>query len=269
MNCEAVQNRLLDLLDLTIVPGDLSAHLSGCDLCRRFVDRAMLLNEELTELEAPSSEDAKMLFLDSVRSLGPVIKTRPSTAIPGLSFRQMFQKLPPRPTLATAAGLLAAVGVGFWAVSPKSSPTAVAKVDPPRHELLQKVTAYYGQFAEIRTPQERVAKLTDLAHDLRNETESLAKVARQEDLLPLARMYENVVDKGIVKIAEQMTQFNTPLTERKAALNLAATELSQTATDFTKLMPTASQQLQPILQRIVTAAQEGEARLLKLADGST
>ena len=164
----------------------------------------------------------------------------------------------------TAAAVL--VGVGVWSAWPGPRPPVVT-ADAPRHELLQKVVTLNTELASIRAPKDRVTKLAGLAADLRSETRALSKTAQKDEMLSLAKMYENVVNKGIVTQAEQMTNFNTPLTERQAAIQVAMTEMSQAATEVTALVPTASQQVQPLLQRIAKTARDGEARLLKLRNG--
>jgi hypothetical protein len=264
MKCEAVQNRLLDLLGAEL-PTELLVHVDGCDLCQRFLERARALDAEIVNLPVPSSEAAKLAYLDSLTAAGPVIKTVPSTLARGsVSLRELLAKIPVRPVATVAAAVL--VGVGVWSAWPPGRPP-VAKPDAPRHELLQKVVALNTELAGITAPKDRVTKLAGLAADLRSETRALSKTAETQDMLSLAKMYEGVVNRGIVTQAEQMTKFNTPLLDRQAALRAATAELSRAATEVTALVPTASQQVQPLLQRIAKTARDGEARLLKLADG--
>ncbi|QEL15924.1 hypothetical protein [Limnoglobus roseus] len=264
MKCEAVQNRLLDVPDLTAVPAELSAHLDGCELCRRFAERAQVLNAELAALPVPSSELAKIAFVESLLAAGPVIRSVPTPMVAGLSLQDLLRKIPLRPVVTTAAAVL--VGVGTWAVWPTSKTTTTAK-DAPRHELLQKVVKTNTELALLTAPKDRVTKLASLAGDIRSETRALSKAAEYDEMLSLTKMYENVVTKGVLPQAEQMTKFNTPLPERQAALKAARAELSQTVTDVTDLVPLASPRVQPLLKRIAKAAQDGEARLVKLADG--
>jgi hypothetical protein len=265
MKCEAVQNRLLDLLG-SDVPTELLVHVDGCELCQRFLERARALDAEIATLPVPSSEAAKLAYLDSLTAAGPVIKTVPSTLARGsVSLRELLAKVPVRPVATAAAAVL--VGVGVWSAWPVGGPP-VAKADPPRHELLQKVVTLNTELAGVTAPKDRVAKLAGLAADLRSETRALSKAAQKDDMLALAKMYESVVNRGIVTQAEQITMFNTPSpAERKAALKAATAELSRAATEITALVPTASQQVQPLLRRIANTARDGEARLLKHPDG--
>lgn len=263
MKCEAVQNRLLDLPDRAAVPAELGGHLDGCELCRRFAERAAVLDAELAALPAPSSELAKVAFVESLLAAGPVIRNVPAVAA-GPSLVARLRHLPARPLAATAAAVL--VGVGTWAVWPAGKQAVVTK-DPPRHELLQKVVKTNTELAALAAPKDRVAKLAGLAGDIRSETRALSKAAGYDELLSLTRMYETVVTKGVLPQAEQMTKFNTPPADRQAALKAARAELAQTVAEVTDLVPSASPRVQPLLRRIAKAAQDGEARLVTLADG--
>jgi predicted nucleic acid-binding Zn ribbon protein len=265
MKCDAVRNRLLDLPDLAEVPAELLVHADGCEHCARFVEKARALAADLAALPAPSAESAKLAFLDSLEAAGPVIKTVPAAHATGsTSLRDLLRRVPLRPVGTIAAAAL--VGVGLWSALPGPKPPQ-AKADPPRHELLNKVVALNTELAGLAAPKDRVTKLAGLAADLRAETQSLAKAAQRDEMLSLANMVETVVRKGIVNQAEKMTMFNTTAAERQAALKTAMAELSRTASDVTALVPTASQQVQPLLQRIAKTARDGEARLLQLANG--
>jgi hypothetical protein len=264
MKCDAVRNRLLDLPDLVAVPADLLVHVDGCEHCAGFVEKVRALAADLAALPVPSGESAKLAYLDSLVAAGPVIKTVPGPIGSSTTLRDLLARIPLRPAATVAAAAL--VGVGIWSALPGPKPP-VAKADPPRHELLNRVVALNTELAGLTAPKDRVAKLAGLAADLRAETQALAKAAQRDEMLSLAKMVETVVEKGIVKQAEKMTLFNTPVGERQAALKTAMAELSRTAADATALVPTASQQVQPLLQRIAKTARDGEARLLKLANG--
>ncbi len=265
MKCDAIQNRMLDLPNVAELPAELHAHVSGCELCTRFRERARALAADLAVLPAPSSELAKLAFLDSLIAAGPVIRTVPVSLDTGsTSLKDLFRKLPIRPLAGIAAAVL--VGTGVWFTLPEPRPP-VAKTEAPRHELLKKVVNWNTELAAVSAPKDRVAKLAGLAADLRGEARTLSKSAEKDDMLSLALMYDKVVAQGIVQQAEKMTLFNTPVAERQATIKLAMSELSQTASEVTALVPTASPKVQPLLQRIAKTARDGEARLLKVANG--
>lgn len=264
MKCDAVRNRLLDLPDLRSVPTEYLVHVDGCESCAKFLDKARVLAADIAVLPVPASESAKLAFLDSLMAAGPVIRTVPSTVATGTSLRDFLKRIPVRPVATVAAALL--VGAGIWSAIPPSKPQ-LAVAEPRRHELLQKVVTLNTELAALTEPKDRVAKLAGLAADLRTETRSLAKSADKAEMLSIAIMYEKVVDGGIVKQAKRMNQFNTPVVERQAAYKVAMAELSRAAAEVTALVPTASQGLQPELQRIAKTARDGEAQLQLLANG--
>ena len=264
MKCEAVRNRLLDLPDPNAVPAEYLVHVDGCGPCAKFLEKARSLVADLAALPAPSAETAKLAFLDSLLAAGPVIRRVPVAGVTGTSLRDLLKRIPVRPVATIAAALL--FGVGLWSALPPSKPP-LAKAGPPRHELLQKVVTLNTELAALAEPKDRVAKLAGLAADLRTETRSLAKSADRAEMLSLANMYETVVTKGIVSQAGRMTKFNTPVGERQAAYRAAMAELSRAAAEVTALVPTASQGVQPQLQRIAQTARDGEAQLQLLANG--
>lgn len=265
MKCEAIQNRLLDLPSLADLPHEYQTHVDGCEPCARFRERARTLIADLAVLPVPSSEPAKLAFLDSLAAAGPVIKIVPvSNATGSISVRDLMQRVPLRPLAGLAAAVVVATGIWFVLHEPRPP---MAKAEPPRHELLKKIVNWNTEMAAVTAPQDRVTKLAGLAAELRSETRSLSKTAQKDEMLSLARMYDAVIAKGIVQQAEKMTLFNTPVAERQATIKLALAELAQTATEVTALVPTASQQVQPYLQRIAKSARDGEARLLQFANG--
>lgn len=264
MKCEAIRNRLLDLPDLRSVPTEYLVHVDGCEPCAMFLEKARVLAADLAVLPVPSAETAKHAFLDSLMAAGPVIRTVPSPLAAGTTLRDLLKRIPVRPVATAAAALL--VGVGIWSAIPPAKPP-LAKAEPPRHELLQKVVTLNTELAALTEPKDRVAKLAGLAAELRTETRSLSKSAGKAELLSIANMYEKVVDGGIVQQAKRMTPFNTPVVERQAAYKAAMAELSRAAAEVTALVPTASQGVQPQLQRIAKTARDGEAQLQKLANG--
>ncbi len=264
MKCEAVRNRLLDLPDLNAVPTVYLVHVDGCEPCAKFLDKARALVVDLAALPVPTSEPAKLAFLDSLMAAGPVIRTVPSTVATGTSLRDLLKRIPVRPVATVTAAVL--VGVGIWSAIPPSKPQ-LAVAEPRRHELLQKVVTLNTELAALAEPKDRVAKLAGLAADLRNETRALSKSADRVEMLSMANMYEKVVDGGIVRQAKRMNQFNTPVVERQAAYKTAMAELSRAAAEVTALVPTASPKVQPQLQRIAKTARDGEAQLQLLANG--
>ncbi len=264
MNCDAIQNRLLDLVDPTRGSSELQAHLAGCEACQRFLERSYVLNDLLATVAVPrSSDETKTAFLQTILAAGPVIQTIPRVAVSPWIWQRI-----PRPVLVRATGLAAAllVSVGVWSAWPDRKPMPELAA-APRHELLQKVVTLNTELARTTTPAARLTKLSNLAVELRNETAALSRAAQKDDLQSLARMYEKVVRDGLIVQATQLNPVSVPLAERQQLLNSVAAELTQTALQTLELATTASPGVQPHLKRIAQTAQDGSLRLSRLARG--
>jgi hypothetical protein len=266
MTCDVVQNRLLALPDSDAVPADLRAHLDGCDLCRRYLDRFLLLDTELADLPAPASE-VRAAFLESLTAAGPVIKS-----IPSVPYRAGWSwPAAKRVGWKPAAGLAAAavVGVGLWANrggAPKPIEADVAA--GPRHELLQQVVALDNRLARAATPRERIPLLTEMAVALKNETGGVYKAARStDDVRSLAGMFEAVVRDGIVKQAGRFDRLD-PVAERHQVLTAAADALADAGRAVAELARSAPPQVKDDLTRMAAAADDGRAKLLKIREGT-
>src|SRR4051812_18086499 len=109
--CDAVRNRLLAEADPKRVPAEVRPHVAGCAACREFLSRYGQVEEAVAALPAPSSELAKVGFVDSVTSAGPIIRSVPSIAVRAFSWRAALHRAA-KPLAATAA--VVAVGVGLW-----------------------------------------------------------------------------------------------------------------------------------------------------------
>ena len=148
----------------------------------------------------PSSELAKIAFVDSMNTAGPIIRSVPSLGTNGFTFQQIWGY-----AAKTLAGIAAAVaiGLGVWAVLPAKKPAALEFV-AARHELLKKVVATNAALARTSDPKARIATLSDLAGNLGTETKEMLNAADAEDFASLATMYEEVVNKGLVNQARQL-----------------------------------------------------------------
>jgi hypothetical protein len=246
------------------VPADLRAHLAGCDLCRRYHDRFLLLDTELADLPAPPTE-ARAAFLESLTAAGPVIKSIPSVPYrSGGSWRPAVRWAP-------AAGLAAAavVAVGVWANrggGPK--PPEVDVAAGPRHELLERVVALDNRLARAATPQERIPLLTEMAVAVTAEAGGVYKAAKGTDeTRSLAGMFETVVRDGIVKQAGRFNRLD-PVAERHKVLTAAADALAAAGRDVQVMATSAPPQVKDDLARMAAAAEDGRQRLLQLREGT-
>lgn len=265
MKCEAVQNRLLALPDPAGGPADLRAHLDGCDLCRRYADRAAALDAELAALPAPASDDARAAFLDSLTAAGPVIRSVP--VVPA-GARWAWRPRVPARAWKPVGGLAAAVavGVGLWAARPAKGPER-DYAEGRRHELLTRVVALDARLAKAEGPEHRIPVLTEMAVALKDETGGVYKADRgRDEVRSLADLFEKVVRGGIVKQAGEFPRF-APVAERHQVLNAAADALAVAATDAAAMARSAPPQVQESLDRMARTAREGQDELRKLARG--
>jgi hypothetical protein len=266
MKCDIVQNRLLAVPAADAVPADLRTHLDGCDLCRRYLDRAAQLTAELAALPAPSAEEAKAAYLDSLLAAGPVIKSVP--AIPAYSHGWSW-----KPDWRPVGGLAAAVavGVGIWAAN--RSPNSATQQDfaaGPRHELTQKLVALNTRLARVDTQKQRIPILTEMAVELKNETAGVYKAAKtKDDMRSLAGDFEKLVTQGIVKHAKLLRDDKfVPVAERHQVLTAAAEALSRAGFEADQMGSTAPPQVKASLEQMAKAAKTGSEELIHLRGGA-
>jgi hypothetical protein len=271
MSCDVIRNRLLALPDPAGVPADLRAHLDGCDPCRRYLDRYLLLNAELAALPAPPGGDAKAAFLDSLTAAGPVIKSIPT--LPARTGSGSWRAVARRVPLGPAAGLAAAVvvGVGLWANRGGPKPVQADPGVGTRHELLARVVALDGKLARAGTVQERIPLLTDMAAALATETGGVYLAARtKDDTRSLADMFDRVVRDGIVKQAGKFREEDrlVPAAERHRVLTAAIDALTAAAAETTAMVRSAPPQVKEDLERMAKRAEDGRQALLRLREGT-
>ena len=266
MTCEAVQNRLLALPDPMSATGDVRDHCEQCERCAPFAARAVELDAELAAIVVPAySPEVKAAFLARIRMAGPVIQSVPSPLFrSSVSLKELLSRIPVRPILAVAAAVV--VSLGIWSVVPAKR-LPVPEPEAMRHDLLKKVVRYNTDLAVLTGPKDKIAKLSELAVDLRNETRALSLAAQKDEMVSLAGMFDKVVQEGIVTQAGLWNPLTTTPGERQAVLNAAASELIQTANEANTLATSASMQVQPQLLRIAKTARDGHTRLTKIANG--
>jgi hypothetical protein len=236
--------------------------VAECAGCRAFLERYAALAKTIRSFAAPSSELAKIAFVDSLGEAGPIIRSLPGTTAAGFSFKAFFRSAS-KPLMGTAAAV--AVGLGLWAASgPRRS---VAEAPAPRHELLKKVVASNAALAATSDPKARIATLSDLAGELRGESRDLHKAADAGDLEALAALYEKVVRDGLVPQAKQLNPMAVGAEERHRILNAAADKLAATADDAGILARDAPEHAKAPLLRIRKAAAKGREDLIQIANG--
>jgi hypothetical protein len=234
--------------------------------------RAARLERLLEQLPAPPAPaDKKGVMLDQLTAAGPVIKSVPSdrrdpVPSPGTAFLKRVGKY----MAALAAAVL--VVVGGWRLIPKNGTHKQPDVAAtPRHPLLDNVVKRDVALAKADTPAKRLEVLGELAEDLSAEARGLARAAKPDELDDLSRWYEKVVGDGIVRQAaalEKLPVHPIGRAEKAAVYGKLAGQLAAAARDAEALKKEAPPGSHKALDEIAKAAQDGQARLVKLADAA-
>jgi hypothetical protein len=253
MRCENLQQYVLGLEDPTRLPAQARAHLKDCADCRDRYRRLLEIERQVALLPVPASLSRED-FLDELRSATPAVLMRLR--------RWVTHVRPARAAVGLAAAVLVMIG-GWWLThgGGEKFPDRPAVAAVPRHvpyPLLANLMQRDLVLAAARTPEERVRTLADLADDLHGETQVLAPLAPEQDLRALAQLYEEVINDGIVKQAQ-----NLPGTERRRVLDPIAKRLAlagQEAARWAGEVPAASGEP---LQAMAAVARAGSAKLTR------
>jgi len=271
MTCDVARNRLLALPDPTRPTDDLLPHLAGCAACRAVQAEAVRLDALLKRLPVPSSEERKQAFMNRLDTEGPIIRTRPvvpSTLADSGAFKPVVKWLKRIDWRYVGGGVAAAVaiGLGIWFLVPRNG--GVTKADPPpRSERLERMVKYTTDLAKARTPQERLGVYGNWSADLQGEAGDVFKVAERDEMISLARNFEEMVNDGVVPQARQIKPGDMPPDARSQALNDAMKKLGDAQTEASRLAAEAPPNARDALQRIATTAQEGRRTLGEIAQG--
>ena len=265
MKCEVAQNRLLALSDPSRAPDELRAHATGCPGCRAYAAGILKLDALLSNLPVPSSELARATFLDRVTAAGPVI-TRISTVpkrdsvidLPALVRNGRWKYV--------ASGLAAGIVLtfGWFALGGKKQsnrPEPVAH----KHELLNKQVQTVAALAQADTAPKRLEVWSGATDDLRSETKAVYKVAPDDDMKALTRMFSKVVNEGLLKQAERLNDRGEP-GERQRLLTQTIAKLTATETETAELSKQAPPHSQKQLLKMSEIARDGRLKLKDLLD---
>ncbi|MGL4422063.1 MAG: hypothetical protein ACRCZF_15450 [Gemmataceae bacterium] len=262
LTCDIAQNRLLVIVpEGRDLPAEVATHLSLCDRCAAYQTRLLELEAQMRNLPVPveASEAAKLAFLEHLTEQGPVIKT-----LPMLPPARRIRWADLRPWVSSLAAAVV-LGIGTYALFPTKRPKPI-EPEFARHDLLRQVVKLDTELAKLRTPTDRIPKLSDLADALQTESAGIYQAARRNDeMRSLAKLYETVITQGMIAQAKQI-QFAAP-GERKAVLTTAAERLAASANRTNALSATAPREAQESLARMIQAAETGRRELLKLAEG--
>jgi hypothetical protein len=257
MNCQAIQNQILNLPDPRELTPALREHVLTCAACQAWARSAALLESLLERLPVPSAPgDKKEALLGELMQADPVIRTlaMPATrpgfgAVAGRFLRR---------NATYVGGLAAAVLVAFGAylLWPRTPPDVVKAPAPQKHPLLEKIVASNTAIARADSSKRKLEVLSDMADYIANDTRGMARIASGSDLRQMAGWYDDVVTNGMVKQAEK--PIDLPAEDKTRFLNSLADKLKADATEAEKLSREAPQDAQPALQRMAATARAGE-----------
>ena len=209
------------------LPDAISAHLSGCAVCRALRTRLGLIDEGVRSACPPRPEVLARLeaMLDAVPRRRPAEIARPS-------LRRWA-------ALATAALVVCTVGWFAGRSAPRrASPADEAlrpgtPIPPARIEpLFVRIAGPGVKLVHLSDAAERIAALSAMADAIRAEVLRFAAVGPTEDIPRLARIHELLLRRGVVRRALAL-----PIADRKA---IAEPLVRSLRTDEEKLVESAA-----------------------------
>ncbi|MFL5342371.1 MAG: hypothetical protein ACJ8F7_19660 [Gemmataceae bacterium] len=192
MKCKHVQHRLLATSGRRKPSAEVVKHLESCASCRQWQAQLARIDRGVRSVPVPDSSEAKAALIAQLLE-PPVPASRWVYNLPAHTWRRVL------------VGLAASVIIVLAAWSLLRTNITRVQPTPAGDPLLAKVLDRNMQLANDSSPTRRVQTLAALADDLETETSSLALVARTEDLTALAKMYDDVIRKGLVEQAGYMT----------------------------------------------------------------
>ncbi|AWM39915.1 hypothetical protein GobsT_16980 [Gemmata obscuriglobus] len=266
MNCQAVQNQIIALADPRHLPPSLLAHVSTCEACQGWAQRAARLESMLKRLPVPSApRDRKEALIGELMAADPVIRPmvapapRPSVVAPLARLAREH----PSSIGGLAAAVLITVGLVWYGTRPRTVPHEF--VESHEHPLLRKMVARDVALTRADGPAKRLEVLGGMAEDLAGETRGMARIAPSAELKDFARWYDKVVKDGMVRQVKELP-LHMDAGEKRRLLDNLKGRLEADAAEADKLATEAPQDAQPTLKRMADTAREG-ARELSLAKG--
>jgi hypothetical protein len=260
MNCQAIQNQILNLPDPRDLTPALREHVLTCSACQAWARQAALLESLLEHLPVPPAPgDKKGALIGELMQAEPVIRPlatpapRPGFGLVAVEFL--------RRNASYVGGLAAAVLVAVVAYSlwPRPQHPQPEMVQTQKHPLLEKIVASNTALARTTSPTRRLELLGGVADAISGETRGMARIASGAELWQMAGWYDDVVKEGMAKqvanLPDRMPE------EDKIKLENVADKLKADADEARKLAGEAPPDAQRALQRIATTASQGEEKL--------
>lgn len=247
MKCRLAQNYLYAASNGRRLPDAAVEHVAGCPRCQRIRQQLDRIDLAVPHLAVPNSSSAKAALIERILTM-PVPATAASRVLPYVKWQRVAVGL--------AASVLALV-VGLLMFGNNKGPAKT--IDPP-DPLLAMVVESNTKLANARGAKERAEELANLADGLQNETRNVARVASAEDLAALAALYRDVVKKGLMTQADEMTT-----EERQQTLPGLADRLWKAADDADRLAADVPPAAQGPLKQIAAEARAANQALRKKA----
>jgi hypothetical protein len=270
MNCQAIQNKILNLPDPRVIPHPLLAHVAACEVCRVWAKQVARLESLLEQLPVPPAPGIKKNEMLNDLASGDLGISRPLSVPARESFGGSVLQFIDQNKMVLgglAAAILVVLG-GWWLLTgPDKHGAITAQAPTPKDSFLERMVRWDTSLGNATAPKDKLVILGDMAEGLSNQTRLLARVANEGELSALAGWYEKVVKEGMGKQADRMPVATMTIAERakrKEQLNALAAKLAETAALAEKLKE-VPQDAKPALEKIVKAAREGEEKLRKLA----
>lgn len=260
MKCDAAQAKILSLPDPRHVPESLRGHVVGCAACRAWAEQAARLEGLLERLPVPAaSAEKKAAFLDRLARSPELVEPAESEPAP---FRVWLQR-----NATLVGGLAAAVllAVGAWALVGKNGKQPELVEATPKDPFLEKMVQRDVALARATTHARKLQVLGAMADDLSTEARGLARIASPEELKDVARWFDRVVERGVIRQAEQTPPNAMTPAERKEELTALARKLGEVADEVKKASGEVPPDAKPILERIVDTARNGQKKLQDMA----
>jgi hypothetical protein len=259
VNCDTIHRRLLSLERPDQPPADVRGHLASCPACRGWHKRLVEMEARVARLAVPPPQ-RKAAFLDSLRQPAPppsTIRFQPDRRGQQPTPRERGRLKLAIAVAGAAALVLIALGVAAWPRDQRVQLSVVIRRPTPL-ELRLKDDA---RWAKARTPQEKLAVLSDLADETHAQAQKLAR-SRGEDLDREVDLYREIVERITSDEATQIARKERAKVLQPLAERLARAE-SQAHTLALKLEAEDSSSA-AALRKIVAVAHKGNEQIRAL-----
>jgi hypothetical protein len=271
MNCDVCQRRLLAATNPAAPSRSVRRHLAGCVACCAFQQRLLRIEHNIPALPVPPGRGKKRFLARFLGKPEPAPQPTPSIT-PTLPLPWWRRRGLVRVAGSVAAAVLIGCGVylGVWLAQSVPVPRPVepvAKGEPPipDQDLVGRLLECDLRLAEAGTPRQRVETLAELADVLHRESRAVCQGGGARELQTLARLYERVIEQGVVPRAKEMPAGK----ERLEALKPIVAQLAQAEREARQLAERSAQKSAPTsgpLLQIAAAAKTADRQLRGLME---